>query len=122
LAASWLHNEDHDMPTFSLPIIGGFLVSMLSQFAGLALIPATRGFTALWPTVGCISAFLIGIGVSARLVHNGVQLSIITPFMTVALQLLVLVVALTVYGETASFAKIALLVCAALMIGAATQL
>lgn len=110
------------MPTFSLQIIGGFLLSMLSQFAGLALIPATRGFTALWPTVACISAFLVGIGISAQLVHNGVQLSIITPLMTVALQLLILVVAVTAYGEPASVAKIGLLVCAALMIGAATRL
>src|SRR3546814_16024901 len=78
------------MQALTLPIIGGFLLSMLSQFAGLALIPATRGFTAPLPTVACIAAFLLGIGVSARLVHNGVELSIITPLLTVALQLLVL--------------------------------
>lgn len=94
---------------------------MLSQFAGLALIPATRGFTAFWPTIGCLAGFAIGIAVSARMVNAGVQLSILTPFMTVALQLLVLIVAATVYGESASLAKIALLVCAALMIGVATR-
>lgn len=110
------------MSALSLPIIGGFLLSMLSQFAGLALIPATRGFTAPWPTAACIAAFLLGIGISARLVHNGVELSIITPLMTVALQMLVLVVAIAVYGETASLARIGLLVAAALMIGAATRL
>lgn len=95
---------------------------MLFQFAGLALIPATRGFTAPWPTFACIAAFLVGIGVSARLVHGGVDLSIITPLMTVALQLLVLIVSITIYQEHASAAKIVLLVGAALMIGAATRL
>lgn len=110
------------MQALTLPIIGGFLLSMLSQFAGLALIPATRGFTAPLPTAACIAAFLLGIGVSARLVHNGVELSIITPLMTVALQLLVLVVATTVYHESASFLRIGVLVSAALMVGAATRL
>src|SRR3546814_16065799 len=98
------------MQALTLPIIGGFLLSMLSQFAGLALIPATRGFTAPLPTVACIAAFLLGIGASARLVHNGVELSIITPLMTVALQLLVLVVATTIYHESASLLRIGLLV------------
>lgn len=110
------------MQALSLPVIGGFLISMLSQFAGLALIPATRGFTAPWQTAACVAAFLLGIGVSARLVHNGVELSIITPLMTVALQLLVLVVATTFYGESASLLRIGLLICAALMVGAATRL
>lgn len=110
------------MQTLIFPVIGGFLLSMLSQFAGLALIPATRGFTAPVPTAACIAAFLLGIGISARLVHNGVELSIITPLMTVALQLLVLVVATTVYHESASLLRVGMLISAALMVGAATRL
>lgn len=110
------------MPTLSLPIIGGFIATIIGQFIALALIPATRGFTAVIPTILCIVLFVGSIGISARLVHSGVDLSMLTPIITVSLQILILIVAITVYGESASAAKIALLVGAALMIGAATKL
>ena len=110
------------MPTLSLPIIAGFAVTVLGQIAALALLPATRGFTAVWPTLGCIFLFVFSLGVSARLVHSGIELSLLTPIATVAIQLFILVIGIAVYGESASLAKIALLVIAAFLIGAATQL
>lgn len=110
------------MPTLSLPIIAGFAVSILLQFVALALLPATRGFTAVWPTLGCTLFFVISLAVSARLVHNGVELSILTPIVTVSLQIFVLIVGMTIYGESASLTKIGLLLGAAVMIGAATRL
>lgn len=110
------------MPALTAPIILIYIISVFLQFAGLALIPATRGFTALWPTVGCISGFLIGLAVTAQLVERGVPLSSVTPMTTVALQLLILAVAIFVYGESASVLKIGLLVSAAIMIGVATRM
>ncbi|ATE64652.1 hypothetical protein [Rhizorhabdus dicambivorans] len=110
------------MPALSFPIIAGFIATVIGQFIALSLIPATRGFTAIWPTIICIVAFVVSIGISARLVHGGVDLSVLTPIITVSLQIGILIVAVTVYGESASMAKIGLLVGAALMIGAATRL
>ncbi len=110
------------MPTFSLPVIGAFAATIFGQFVALSLIPATRGFTAILPTIFCILSFVISIGISARLVHSGIELSVLTPIITVSLQIAILVVGIAFYGESASLAKVMLLVCAALMIGAATRL
>ena len=110
------------MLTLSPAIIAGFVVTILGQFLALALIPATRGFTAVVPTLACIALFVISLGISARLVYSGVELSLLTPIATVVLQLLVLAVSIIVYHESASPWKIGLLLCAALMIGAATRL
>ncbi len=109
------------MPAIPLPVLASFLASMFSQFAGLALLPATRGFTAPLPTIGCILAFMCGIAISARMIYNGMEMSILVPLMTVALQLFTVAVGISVYGESGSFAKVALLVGSALMIGAATR-
>ncbi|WP_374410343.1 hypothetical protein [Novosphingobium colocasiae] len=109
------------MPTLTLPIVGSFAFVIAGQALGLSLIPATRGFTALWPTIVCILAFVLSFGVFARLVNNGVELSMLTPIITVTLQLVVLVIGVTVYHESASFAKIGLLLGATAMIATATQ-
>jgi small multidrug resistance pump len=110
------------MPTLALPVIGGFAATIILQFAALGLIPATRGFTAVVPTACCIVSFVIALAIMARLVASGIELSILTPIVTVSLQLFILVVGVTIYGESASLAKIILLSCAAVMIGAATRL
>ncbi len=110
------------MQGLSPSIVAGFAATILGQFLALALIPATRGFTAILPTAACISLFIVSLAISARLVFAGVELSLLTPIATVVLQILVLAVSILVYGESASPAKIMLLLVAALMIGAATRL
>lgn len=110
------------MPTLTTPTIATFLGSLTFQFIGLALLPITRGFTAPWQTFLCLLAFLIGLTCSARLIHNGVELSLLAPLLTVLLQVLALIVGIAVYGESASFAKIGLVVLSALLIGVASSL
>lgn len=109
------------MPTLSLPIIAAFAFTIVGQALGLSLIPATRGFTAIGPTIACILSFVLSFGVFARLVNNGVELSMLTPIITITLQLVVLVIGITVYHESASLAKIGLLLGATAMIAVATQ-
>lgn len=109
------------MPALTFPLAGSLFASVLFQFIGLALLPATKGFTALWTTTACIAAFVIGISFSARLIHNGVELGALTPMVTVALQMAAITVGVIAYGESASVAKIALLVVAALMVAVATR-
>jgi small multidrug resistance pump len=110
------------VPTLSLAIVAAFAFTIVGQAIGLSLIPATRGFTAIWPTIACILSFVSSFAVFARLVNNGVQLSMLTPIITVTLQLVVLVIGITVYHESASLARIGLLLGATVMIAAATQL
>lgn len=110
------------MTSLSPAIISGFAVTVVGQILALALLPATRGFTAIGPTILCVALFVASLGVSARLVHGGVELSALTPIATVAIQLVVLAIGILVYGEAASGMKIGLLLCAAVMIGFATRL
>ena len=109
------------MPTLTLPTVASFAASVLLQFLGLALLPATRGFTAPWQTAACILAFVSGITFSARLIHSGVELSMLTPFVTVALQLAAVAVGIMVYGETPSFARLCLIGLSAVIIGVAAK-
>ena len=110
------------MPTLYFPTLASFAFVIVGQALGLSLLPATRGFTAIGATVACILSFVLSFAVFARLINNGVELSTLTPVVTITLQVVVLVIGITVYHESASFAKIGLLLGAAVMIGAATQL
>lgn len=109
------------MSTLSLPIIAAFAFTIVGQAIGLSLIPATRGFTAIWPTIACILSFVLSFGVFARLVNKGVQLSLLTAIVTVTLQLVVVVVGIIVYHQPASLTKIALLLGAAVIVAVASQ-
>lgn len=102
-------------------MLAAFVFTIAGQAIGLSLIPATRGFTAIWPTIACMLSFILSFAVFARLVNDGVELSMLTPIITVTLQLVVLVIGITVYHESASMPKIGLLLGAAVMIAAATQ-
>jgi small multidrug resistance pump len=110
------------MASFSIPVLAGFAATVMGQIGALALLPLTRGFTALGPTIACIALFVVSLGISARLVNSGVELSSLTPIATVAIQLFILFIGIAVYGEPASPIRIALLFAAALMIGVATRL
>ena len=110
------------MSTLSPQLVAGFAVTIVGQIAALSLIPATRGFTAVLPTVACSALFIFSLAVSARLVHSGVELSLLTPIATVLIQISVVIIGITVFGESASPARIGLLLCAALMIGSAMYL
>ena len=97
-----------------------FALSIAGQFLGLLFLPASRGFTALWPTVGCIAGFIFSVALSARMIRAGVGLSVLTPIGTVAIQLCAIGVGVAIYGENASPTRLAMLVGAGAMIGFST--
>ncbi len=67
------------MSIFTPTVIITLLLSTATQVVGALLIPQTKGLTALWPTVGMFLGFGVGIGLLARVVHSGVNLSIALP-------------------------------------------
>jgi small multidrug resistance pump len=97
---------------FSPSVIILLLVSTATQVAGALLIPATKGLTALWPTIGMFLGFGVGIGLLARLVATGVNLSVALPLVASALPLSSILFGVAFLGESASPLKIALLVSA----------
>lgn len=96
-----------------------FLVAIVGQVIGASLLPATRGFTAIGPTAACLGTFTLAFFAMSRLIQSGVNLSLVVPIMAAAVPLVVIAISVLVYGESASPAKIALLVGATIAIGLA---
>jgi small multidrug resistance pump len=89
--------------------------------AGLVLLPLTRGFTAPLATVGSSAAFVIGLGLLARMSRDGVDVGVIVPLTSTLIPLCVIAAGVVLYGESASPMKIGLLVVACGLIGLASR-
>jgi hypothetical protein len=105
-------------PSVGLMLLG----SIGAQVLGVFLLPMTRGLTEPLPTLAAAMAFLFGIGLMARIVHAGVDLSSLLPIIAATLPLGGIAVGILVYGDTASLAKVAVLVAACLLVGVANIL
>jgi multidrug transporter EmrE-like cation transporter len=110
------------MAAISPSVILMLLLSVASQILGLFLLPMTRGLTQPLPTIAAAVAFLLGIGLMARIAHSGVNLSLIVPVIAATVPLGAIAVSFVVYGETATLAKIGTLVVACVLIGLANIL
>lgn len=98
--------------TLSPTIIAMLIASFITQAAALALMAYTKGLTAALPTFGMFLSFGIGIGLMARVVHTGVNVSTVVPLMASAIPLSSILFGIAVLGESASPLKILLLVSA----------
>lgn len=93
-------------------IIVLLVVSTLTQVAGALLIPATKGLTAPWPTIGMFLGYAIGLSLLARVVAAGVNLSVAVPLVATAFPLCSILFGVAFLGESASPLKILLLLSA----------
>ncbi len=107
------------MAAVSPLIVGLVFLSALAQVLGLTMMPASKGLTQFWPTVGLALGFVVGIGILARIPHMGVNLSLLIPFVAALVPLGAVAVGVLLYGEPASFAKIGILVTACVLVGVA---
>lgn len=95
-----------------LSIIAMLVVSVAAQVAALLLMSHTKGLTAPLPTFGMFLLFMIGIGLMARVVNTGVNVSTVVPLVAAAIPLSSILIAIAFVGESASPLKISLLVSA----------
>ena len=65
-------------------------------------------------------AFATGLGIMARLINSGINLSALLPFMAAVVPLCAIAVGIIFYGESASALKISLLIMSCLTIGFAS--
>jgi multidrug transporter EmrE-like cation transporter len=105
--------------TIPLRIYLMFLASVGFQVAAVGLLPRTRGFTQLLPTVGCSLLFICGIWMVARMYQGGAKLGILSPLLAAVIPLCVIAIGVIVYHESASPLRITLLVLACGLIGGA---
>jgi multidrug transporter EmrE-like cation transporter len=110
------------MAAFSATDVISFILVVVLQIVMLTLMPLSKGYTILWPTLGAIAAINIAMWLLARIVASGAQLSILIPISATVIPLSVIAVGIFVYGEPAPVLKIVLLVVASLMIGVASGL
>ena len=110
------------MTTLTPSIIVLVATSVICQVIGASLMPMTKGLTEFIPTLGFGIAFAIGLGIMARLINSGINLSALLPFMAAVVPLCAIAVGVLVYGESASTLKISLLVFSCLTIGFASSL
>ena len=105
----------------TLPNAGIFFASICFQVCGLLLMPLTKGFTAPLPTIGLIVLFSTGLGLFARLLNSGVELGVLLALGSAIVPMSVTILAIFLYGESASVTKIGLLIAACVLIGVASR-
>ena len=110
------------MITLTPSIIALVATSVICQVIGASLMPMTKGLTEIIPTIGFGIAFAAGLGIMARLIHSGINLSALLPFMAAVVPLCAIAVGILLYGESASALKISLLVFSCLTIGLASSM
>jgi small multidrug resistance pump len=102
--------------------VARFSISVILQVAMITLLPATKAYTNLWPTLAAIACINAAIWLLARIVASGVQLSFLIPISATVIPLSVIAAGILFYGEPAPALKIGLLVFASLLIGVASGL
>jgi multidrug transporter EmrE-like cation transporter len=102
---------------------GGLLFGAIaSQVLAIYLMPMTRGASAFIPTAGVMFCFAIFTVLISRLLMTGFQLVIVVPLVAASVPLGGILVGIFAYGETASLAKVAVLLLACLLVGTANIL
>ena len=102
--------------------MASFFISVILQVVMITLLPATKAYTNLCPTLAAIVCINVAIWLFARIVASGVQLSYLIPISATVIPLAVIAAGILIYGEPAPVLKIGLLVFSSILIGVASSL
>lgn len=86
----------------------------------VSLLPITRGFTAFFPTAGCLLCIGTALFCLSRLIQVGIGMSFLSPLSSAMVPLAAIIISALVYGERASIPKLTLLFGACGLIGVAS--
>ena len=109
------------MSALPMNVIAMFVTSVVAQLVGVMLMPHTHGFTKLWPTLGCGLAFAVGLWMVARMIESGAALGILMPLLAAVIPIGAIAIGVVMFGETASWTKVAMLLFACGLVGAAAK-
>lgn len=109
------------MAGISLNVLLLFVAAVISQLIAAGLLPRTAGFTNPVPTLACAGALVLSFLFIARMIHSGVNLSILAPLVSAIVPLGAVFIGILMYGEAASIGKVALLITACALIGVAAR-
>jgi multidrug transporter EmrE-like cation transporter len=99
-----------------------FAGSVTFQLIGVYLLPISKGLTQPAPTAGLAACFLIGVGLMARLTWSGVNVSVLVPLISTVVPLCSVVIGVACFGDSASWARVGMLVTACVLIGSSSLL
>ncbi len=97
-----------------------FAAIIITQIIGGTLLPKTDAFRDLPWTAACLGTYVLSFWMMALAISRGVPLSMMLPIMAALVPLAMVGVGVWLYGEPASFTKIAWLVGACGAIGIAS--
>jgi multidrug transporter EmrE-like cation transporter len=96
-----------------------FTVAALGQVAGSFMLVRTQGFTQPGWSLTCVAVLLSSFWAIAKMYSEGGAIAFIVPLMAAVVPLLVVLIAVFLMGQPASWARIGLLTFACMVIGAA---
>jgi quaternary ammonium compound-resistance protein SugE len=96
----------------------GFVV--VTQVLGSSLLVKTEGFRLpLW-TLACLATYAVSLFALAETIRQGMALSLVMPILAALVPLATIAVAVTLFGEQASWLRLGLLSSACVLIGVAS--
>lgn len=98
-----------------------FGISVLFQVGALLLMPLTKGFTAPLPSLGLALLFSTGLALLARLSAAGAELGVLVPLASAVVPITTTLIAIPLFGESASPIKLGCLLAACALIGLASR-
>jgi multidrug transporter EmrE-like cation transporter len=99
-----------------------FVLICIAQIIGGAVLPKTNGFTDPGWTVACLTIYSFSFWLMALMIKLGIPLSSLVPLMSAVIPLSLIGVGVVMFGESASIAKIGMLVTACLLVGVASKM
>ena len=107
------------MGAMSIQTILTFGLQVLMQLTAIAMLPLSKGFTKMGPTLVCVVAIVISVYLLARLIHSGANISTLIPWAATAVPLASIAMGILLYGETTSPMRLSLLVLACIVVAVA---
>lgn len=103
----------------SMQTISWFILIVATQILGGVFLPRTEAFQNLPWTALCLGTYVLSFWAMALVISRGIPLSMLLPAMAAIVPLALIGVGVWLYGEPASWTKLALLVVACGLIGVA---
>lgn len=110
------------MMSISWVTVVTFLISIAFQVTAILLLPSTRGFTNVGPSVLCVALFAVALWMLARITNSGVNLGLLIPISAACVPLGTMFAAIVLYHEPGNPLRVALLVGACAIVGVASRM
>jgi len=107
-------------PALVRPVIMVGLV-VITQVIGVSMLVKTVGFRDPMWTAACLATYTVSLFILADTLRQGIALSLMMPILAALVPLASIIIAITVFREQVSLAKLGLLALSCVLIGVAAR-